>query len=147
MDQILAIRTFVRVAEAGSFAKAADTLNLPRSSVSKLVQDLEAHLGAKLVERTTRSVTMTTEGIAYHERALKLLADLDDMDGTVAGSRSAPKGKLRVDIGSVLAIRSSSPRSPIFSTCIPISTSCLASAIAPPTSSVKGSIASFAAGR
>ncbi len=103
MDQILAIRTFVRVAEAGSFAKAADTLNLPRSSVSKLVQDLEAHLGTKLVERTTRSVTMTTEGVAYHERALRLLADLDDMDGTVAGSRSAPKGKLRVDIGSVLA--------------------------------------------
>ena len=103
MDQILAIRTFVRVAEAGSFAKAADTLNLPRSSVSKLVQDLEAHLGTKLVERTTRSVTMTIEGIAYHERALRLLADLDDMDGTIAGSRSAPKGKLRVDIGSVLA--------------------------------------------
>lgn len=103
MDQILAIKTFVRVAEAGSFAKAADTMNQPRSSVSKLVQDLEAHLGTKLVERTTRSVTMTTEGIAYHERALKLLADLEDMDGTVAGSRSAPKGKLRVDIGSVLA--------------------------------------------
>lgn len=103
MDQILAIRTFVRIAEAGSFAKAADALNLPRSSVSKLVQDLEAHLGTKLVERTTRSVTMTIEGIAYHERALRLLADLDDMDGTIAGSRSAPKGKLRVDIGSVLA--------------------------------------------
>jgi len=103
VDQILAIRTFVRIAEAGSFAKAADALNLPRSSVSKLVQDLEAHLGTKLVERTTRSVTMTIEGIAYHERALRLLADLDDMDGTIAGSRSAPKGKLRVDIGSVLA--------------------------------------------
>ncbi len=103
MDQILAIRTFVRVAEAGSFVKAADALNLPRSSVSKLVQDLEAHLGTKLVERTTRSVTMTTEGAVYHDRALKLLADLDDMDGTVAGSRSAPRGKLRVDIGSVLA--------------------------------------------
>jgi DNA-binding transcriptional LysR family regulator len=103
LDQILAIRTFVRVAEAGSFAKAADSMNLPRSSVSKLVQDLEAHLGAKLVERTTRSVTMTTEGTAYHERALRLLSDLDDMDGNVAGSRSAPKGKLRVDIGSVLA--------------------------------------------
>lgn len=105
MDQLLAIRTFVRVAEAGSFAKAADTMNLPRSSVSKLIQDLEAHLETKLVERTTRSVTMTTEGIAYHERALRLLADLDDMDGTVAGSRSDPKGKLRVDIGSVLANR------------------------------------------
>lgn len=147
MDQILAIKTFVRVAEAGSFAKAADTMNLPRSSVSKLVQDLEAHLGTKLVERTTRSVTMTTEGVAYHERALKLLADLDDMDGTVAGSRSAPKGKLRVDIGSVLANQILIPRSPIFRASIPISISCSASAIAPPTSSVRGSIASFAADR
>ena len=105
LDQILAIRTFVRVAEARSFAKAADAMSLPRSSVSKLVQDLEAHLGTKLVERTTRSVTMTTEGAAYHERALRLLADLDDMDGTVASSRSTPKGRLRVDIGSVLANR------------------------------------------
>jgi DNA-binding transcriptional LysR family regulator len=78
-------------------------MNLPRSSVSKLIQDLEAHLETKLVERTTRSVTMTTEGIAYHERALRLLADLDDMDDTVAGSRSNPRGRLRVDIGSVLA--------------------------------------------
>jgi DNA-binding transcriptional LysR family regulator len=103
LDQILAIRTLVRVAEAGSFAKAADSMNLPRSTVSKLIQDLESHLGTKLVERTTRSVTMTNEGAAYHERALRLLADLDDMDGTVAGSRSSPRGRLRVDIGSVLA--------------------------------------------
>ena len=103
MDQILAIRTFVRVAEAGSFAKAADSMNLPRSSVSKFVQDLEAHLGTKLVVRTSRSVTMTTEGVTYHERALRLLADLDDMDDTIAGSKSTPRGRLRVDIGSVLA--------------------------------------------
>ncbi|QFY62533.1 LysR family transcriptional regulator (plasmid) [Rhizobium grahamii] len=103
MDQLLAIRAFVRIAEAGSFAKAADTMNLPRSSVSKMLQDLEAHLGTKLVTRTTRAVTMTQEGVAYHERALRLLADLDDMDGATAGSHSTPKGRLRVDIGSVLA--------------------------------------------
>ncbi len=105
MDQILAIRTFVRVAEAGSFTKAADSLNIPRSTASKLVQDLEAHLRTKLVERTTRSVVMTAEGSAYLERALRLLADLEDMDGTIAGTRSMPKGRLRVDIGSVLANR------------------------------------------
>ena len=78
-------------------------MNLPRSSVSKFVQDLEAHLGTKLVVRTSRSVTMTTEGVTYHERALRLLADLDDMDDTIAGSKSTPRGRLRVDIGSVLA--------------------------------------------
>ena len=62
MDHILALRAFVRIAEAGSFAKAADSMNLPRSSVSKLLQDLEAHLGARLVERTTRAVTVTARG-------------------------------------------------------------------------------------
>jgi LysR family transcriptional regulator for bpeEF and oprC len=91
MDQLLAIRTFVRIAEAGSLAKAADTLELPRSSVSKLLQDLEAHLGVRLVERTTRAVTMTPEGLAYRERALRLLDDLEDMDATVAGAESTPK--------------------------------------------------------
>jgi DNA-binding transcriptional LysR family regulator len=110
LDQLLAIRTFVRVTESGSFAKAADSLNLPRSTVSKLVQDLETHLGAKLLERTTRSVTITAEGGAYRERALRLLADLEDMDGHISGSRASPKGRLRVDIGSVMANKILIPR-------------------------------------
>lgn len=78
-------------------------MNLPRSSVSKLVQDLEGHLGTKLLERTTRALTMTDAGAAYHQRALGLLADLDDMNSTVANSRAAPRGRLRVDISSILA--------------------------------------------
>lgn len=119
MDQLLAIRTFIRVAEAGSFARAADALNLPRSSVSKLVQDLEAHLGTKLVERTTRSVKITAEGVAYHERALRLLADLEEMDGTVSGSSRTPKGRLRVDIGSVMANKILIPRLPEFQALYP----------------------------
>nr|WP_246806916.1 LysR family transcriptional regulator [Ensifer sp. ENS04] len=100
---MLALRTFVRIAEAGSFAKAADALNLPRSTVSKLMQDLEAHLGSKLLERTTRTLTVTVEGAAYYERALRLIAELDDMDNAVATARFALKGRLRVDIGSSLA--------------------------------------------
>lgn len=103
MDQLLALRVFVRIAEAGSFAKAADSLNLPRSSVSKLLQDLEQHLHTKLVERSTRALTITPEGEAYREHALRLLADLDAMDGEAAGSRSSARGRLRVDIGSSLA--------------------------------------------
>ncbi len=103
MDHLLALRAFVRIAEAGSFTRAADSMNLPRSSVSKLLQDLEAHLGTKLVERTTRAVTVTSEGAAYHQRALRVLADIDDMDSVVAGVRVAPKGRLRVDVGSSLA--------------------------------------------
>lgn len=103
MDHLLALRAFVRIAEAGSFARAADTMNLPRSSVSKLVQDLEAHLGTKLLERTTRAVTITDDGATYLERALGVLADIDEMDSMVAGARVAPRGRLRVDVGSSLA--------------------------------------------
>jgi DNA-binding transcriptional LysR family regulator len=103
MDQLLAIRVFVRIADARSFAKAADSLNLPRSSVSKLLQDLEQHLGTKLVERSTRALTITPAGEAYRDQALALLADLDEMDSAAARAVALPRGKLRVDVGSSLA--------------------------------------------
>lgn len=103
MDQILALRVFVRIADAGSFAKAADSLNLPRSSVSKLLQDLEQHLGTKLVERSTRALTITPEGEAYRDQALDLLANLDEMDLAARDARVKPRGRLRVDVGSSLA--------------------------------------------
>lgn len=103
MDQLLALRVFIRIADARSFAKAADSLNIPRSSVSKLLQDLEEHLGTKLVERSTRSFTITPAGEAYREQALSLLADLDGMDSAVRESRTSPHGKLRIDVGSTMA--------------------------------------------
>lgn len=103
MDQLLAMRVFVRIAEAGTFARAADSLNIPRATVTKLVQNLETHLGIKLLQRTTRRVTVTPEGAAYYERAMHLIAELEDMDALVANTRAAPKGRLRVDIGSSLA--------------------------------------------
>jgi LysR family transcriptional regulator for bpeEF and oprC len=114
LDQLLAIRVFVRITEAGSFAKAADSLNLPRSSVSKLLQDLEQHLRTKLVERSTRALTITPEGEAYRDHALKLLADLEEMDTTAANARSNPRGRLRVDVGSSLANLLIIPRLPEF---------------------------------
>jgi DNA-binding transcriptional LysR family regulator len=103
LDQLLAIRVFIRIADARSFAKAADSLNIPRSSVSKLLQDLEQHLGTKLVERSTRSFTITHAGEAYREQALSLLAGLDDMDLAARQALASPQGRLRVDIGSSLA--------------------------------------------
>ena len=103
MDQLLALRVFVRIADARSFAKAADSLNLPRSSVSKLLQDLEHHLGTKLVERSTRALTITPAGEVYRDHALALLADLDEMDSAAASALASPRGKLRVDVGSSLA--------------------------------------------
>lgn len=103
VDQVLALRAFVRVADAGSFAKAADGMNLPRSSVSKLVQDLEAHLGSKLLERSTRAVTVTDVGEAYRARAIQLLGDLEEMDAGVTEAQGAVRGRLRVDVGSSIA--------------------------------------------
>lgn len=103
MDQLLALRTFTRIVEAGSLAKAAGSLNLPRSSVSKLLQDLEAHVGAKLVARSTRATTITPEGADYYRRAVQLLRDLDEMDAAASGPSIMPSGRLRIDIGSSLA--------------------------------------------
>lgn len=114
MDQLGAIRAFVRVVEAGSFAKAADTMGAPRSTVSKLVQDLETSLSIKLLERTTRSVTVTPEGVGYYERAIRLIADFDDMNSEATGGRLATKGKLRVDVGGSFANAILIPRLPEF---------------------------------
>lgn len=119
MDQLLAIKVFVRIAEAGSFAKAADTLDLPRSSVSKLLQDLEQHLGVKLVERSTRALMITPEGEAYREQAIGLLADLEAMDAAAGEARASPRGRLRVDVGSTLANLVIIPALPKFRTRYP----------------------------
>lgn len=103
MDQLLALRVFLRIAESGAFSKAADAMNIPRPTVTKLVQDLERHLGTRLLQRTTRRVSLTPEGLAYCERARRLIADLDEMDEAAAGARVQARGRIRVDIGSVLA--------------------------------------------
>lgn len=114
MDRFMALKLFVRIADAGSFAKAADHLDLPRSTASKLIRDLEQHLGAKLIQRTTRTVSITAEGARYYERATRLLAELDDMDSAISKMPAKPVGRLRVDVGSVLANLVIIPRLPEF---------------------------------
>jgi LysR family transcriptional regulator, regulator for bpeEF and oprC len=103
MDQLLALRVFVRIADAGTFARAADSLDMPKPTVTKLIQNLENHLGVRLLQRTTRRVTVTPEGAAYYERASRLVSELEDMDAAAANTRAKPKGRLRVEIGSSLA--------------------------------------------
>ncbi|APW36012.1 LysR family transcriptional regulator [Rhodoferax koreense] len=103
MDQLLALRVFVRIAESGAFSKAADSMNIPRPTVTKLVQDLERHLGTKLLHRTTRRINVTPEGTAYYERAKHLIGELEDMDENAARARARPQGRIRIDVGSVLA--------------------------------------------
>ena len=103
MDRIDAMQAFVRVVETGSFTKAADTLQISKTSVTQLVQQLEARLRVKLLNRTTRKVAVTADGAAYYERVLRLLADLDDAETSLSGAAAAPRGKLRVDVPSPLA--------------------------------------------
>lgn len=103
MDYLTAVRAFARVAESGSFAKAADSLQLPRNSVTKLVQSLEAHLRIKLLNRTTRRVSMTSDGAAYYERMSRLLEEWDEVEDELARARSHPRGRLRVDMGTTVA--------------------------------------------
>lgn len=103
MDQIAALRAFVRIVETGSFTKAALALATPKPTVTKLVQQLEAHLRTKLLSRTTRRLAVTSDGAAYYERAIQVLADLDDMDGSVTASQARPKGRLRVDVSAAIA--------------------------------------------
>ena len=114
MDKLLALRTFVRIAEAGSFIKAADQLDMPRSTATKLIQDLEQMLGVRLIQRTTRRTSVTPEGAIYYERAQRLLAEADEMDADIRDTRASPRGRLRVDIWSSLANLALIPALPSF---------------------------------
>jgi LysR family transcriptional regulator for bpeEF and oprC len=103
MDQIQAMRIFVRVVEAGTFTRAADSLDLPKGTVTKHIQALEARLRVKLLNRTTRRVTVTPDGAAYFERAARLINDFDDLEGSMANAQASPKGRLRIDVGTSVA--------------------------------------------
>jgi DNA-binding transcriptional LysR family regulator len=114
MDQITAMRVFARVVEAGSFTRAADQLQMPRPSVTKLVQQLETRLKVKLLQRTTRRVAVTPEGAAYYERTARVLTEIDEIESDLTQERTNPKGLARVDVGSVVANLILMPRLPDF---------------------------------
>lgn len=103
MDQLAAVRAFVRIVETGSFTQAAAVLGTPKPTVSKLVQQLEAHLSTKLLSRTTRRLAVTSDGAAYYERAIRLLSDLEELDASVTASQARPTGRLRIDVSSSIA--------------------------------------------
>ncbi len=114
MDHFLAIRVFARVVESGSFTKAADSLRMPKATVTKLVQSLEAHLRVKLLSRTTRRVSVTADGAAYHERTRHLLAELKDIEATLGNAQASPRGQLRIDTGVSVASGILIPALPAF---------------------------------
>src|SRR5450756_1217291 len=105
MDQLAAMRAFVRIVETGSITRAALTLDMPKATVTKLIQQLEAHLHTKLLSRTTRRLIVTTDGAGYYERALRLLDELAELDGSLALSQVRPRGRLRIDVSPALAQR------------------------------------------
>lgn len=114
MDRFDALQAFTRVVEAGSFTKAAQTLHMSKTTVTQLVQQLEARLRVKLLNRTTRQVKVTADGAAYYQRVSQLLADLEDADGSVSRASAQPKGRLRVDVPSPLARMLLMPALPAF---------------------------------
>ena len=114
VDQVLAMRAFVRVVESGNFTRAAASLQMPKATISKLVQALEAHLGTLLLQRTTRRVAVTPEGAGYYENSIRLLKELEDLDASFSAARTRPRGHLRVDVGSSVASRLLVPVLPRF---------------------------------
>lgn len=114
MDYFTAVRAFTRVVESGSFIKAADSLNLPRNTVTKLVQSLEAHLRVRLLNRTTRRVSATTDGAAYYERMSRVLEEWQEAESDLASAQAHPRGRLRVDMGSAMAAHVVIPALPAF---------------------------------
>jgi len=114
MDRFDAMQAFVRVVEAGSFTKAAETLHMSKTTVTQLVQQLEARLRVKLLNRTTRKVNVTADGAVYYERVLRLLADMDDAETSLSGASALPRGRLRVDVPSPLASMILVPALPAF---------------------------------
>lgn len=98
MDQLLGMRVFARVAELGSFARAADALDISRAMASSHVAQLEKHLGARLLHRTTRRVSVSPEGAAYLERCKRILTELQAADDELKLARARPQGRLRVDV-------------------------------------------------
>jgi LysR family transcriptional regulator for bpeEF and oprC len=102
-NKLQAMEVFVQVVDAGSFTRAADTLQMPKATVSTLVQSLETSLSTKLLHRTTRQVTVTTDGAAYYERCVRILSDVRDADESLSRTRLSPSGRLRVDMPTGLA--------------------------------------------
>lgn len=102
MDLFGEIGAFVRVVEKRSFTRAGQALGLTASGVSRAVSRLEARLGVRLLDRTTRSVGLTTDGAAYYERCARVLRELEDAEGALAERRGTVAGLLRVDAPTVI---------------------------------------------
>ncbi|WP_174874610.1 LysR family transcriptional regulator [Vogesella oryzae] len=114
MEQLDAMRIFLRVAELGSFVRASETLGLPRATVSDAVRQLENRLGTRLLHRTTRRVQLSQDGQLFLERSRDLLADFDELGALFQQQQAAVSGRLRVDMSSGIARNMVLPQLPAF---------------------------------
>ncbi len=114
MDRLQAMEVFVRVVDTGAFTRAAEVLHMPKATVTTLVQNLEVHLRVKLLNRTTRRVSVTTDGAAYYERCIRILADVEETESALGRTKSSPRGRLRVDVPVTFGRRVLVPALPDF---------------------------------
>ncbi|ASU39785.1 LysR family transcriptional regulator [Herbaspirillum sp. meg3] len=112
MDRLQAMEVFVRVAELGSFSKTAEQMGLPAATVTNAIQSVEKRVGVRLLQRTTRKVTLTDDGAAYLERCQRLLAEFQDVENLF--DREQPQGIVRVDLPERLAHKVVIPQLPAF---------------------------------
>ncbi len=103
MNKLQAMEVFVQVVDAGGFTRAAENMQLPKATVSTLVLALETALAVKLLHRTTRQVSVTSDGAAYYERCLRILSDVREAEESLSTNRASPSGRLRVDVSTSMA--------------------------------------------
>src|ERR1700692_2035232 len=103
MNKLQAMQVFARVVETGGLTRAADSLQLPKATATTLIQQLEASLGVKLLNRTTRKVSVTTDGAAYYPRCVAILAQVRETEESLAHRHASPQGRLRVEVPTLMA--------------------------------------------
>jgi LysR family transcriptional regulator for bpeEF and oprC len=114
MNKLQAMGVFVRVVETGGITRAAESLGLAKATATTLIQQLEAALGVKLLNRTTRRVSATTDGTAYYERCLAILTEVRETEESLAQRHATPGGRLRVDVTTLMARSVIVPALPVF---------------------------------
>ncbi|MBI3187911.1 MAG: LysR family transcriptional regulator, partial [Gammaproteobacteria bacterium] len=109
MDRYAEMQTFVRVVESGSLSATSERMNIAKSAVSRRLADLESRLGVQLLHRTTRRINLTESGRHYYEEARRLLAELDDVEQSVASEHTNLSGLLRITAPLTFGIKHLSP--------------------------------------
>lgn len=119
MDTLAAMRMFTKVVEAGSFVRAAERLDVSTTAASRLVADLEAHLGARLLHRTTRRLHPTDAGRAYYDRCAQILDEIDEAEADVRDENARPTGVLRINTAVSFGILHLAPLLPAYRVAYP----------------------------